>query len=124
MKTAIPRQLFRCRDQLAKLLLWNALKLAPQQLDRPGHSRVGGQEPVQRHRTRTLARPRLANDGEHLAALDLVVEADGGRVESTVDPEVDPEVRDFENCFRRECCRGHQLTFPAVSVERSAKLVT
>ena len=79
----------------------------PSSLHRTGDLRVGRKQPEQRHRARALARAGLADDGQHLAALDRVVEVDRRGIEGAIHPEVDTEVGDLENGLRGcGCCWG------------------
>ncbi len=110
---------------LAQLAVVEAGELAPEELDGAGHLRGRRQKPQERHRARALARARLADDRQDLAALDPIVQADRGGVVLAVDPEVHAEVLDFEHGLDGGGGGGaHGRSFPAFRLRRSAKLAS
>ena len=83
------------------------------QPDAPIDAPIGGREPQQSHRTRTLTRPGLSHDRKNLAGANLVVQIDCGGIPGPVDPEIDSEILDLEDRFCGGCgrrwgsCLGH-----------------
>jgi hypothetical protein len=67
------------------------------ELGTPPDAAVLGQQAQQRHGADALARAGLADDREHLARVDLVVDVDGRGDPLVADPEVDAEAGDLED---------------------------
>ena len=81
-------------------------QLPAAELDRSLDVAVLRQQAEQRHGGGRLAGSGLADDGQHLAAIEVEVGTDDGRVPGAVDPEVDIQVADREHRSVDDCRHG------------------